>query len=468
VIPVVQVAEMRAIDAASEVPTEELIRRAGAQVGRQALRLLGGTYGRRVVVVAGKGHNGDDGRVAAAWLAARGAKVAVLDAARAPEHLPACDLVVDAAYGTGFSGEYRAPLPAPGTSPPVVAVDIPSGLAGDTGQAGEGAVRANLTVTFAALKPGLLLGQGPERAGRVSVADIGLDASGARAHLVEDVDVAQGLPPRPREAHKWSSAVYVAAGSPGMHGSARLCAAGAMRAGAGMVRLGVPGAAPSELPPTEAVGSPLPLEGWDVPVLEALARCRALVVGPGLGRSEAARSALERLVAAAPVPTVVDADGLALLGRAADVRRLSSLRRAPLVLTPHDGEFARLAGGPPGEDRLGAARRLAAEAGAVVLLKGPTTLVAEPGGRALFVTSGSARLATAGTGDVLAGMVGAFLAQGLDAEWAAGLAAHVHGAAARLGFRRGLVASDLPGLVARWTSRLGAPGRRRRRGPGRR
>jgi NAD(P)H-hydrate epimerase len=456
---VVSVAEMREIDAEAQrrVPLEQLVERAGAAVARAALALMGGAYGRRAVVVAGKGHNGDDGRVAAGRLRRRGVRVAVLEAAEAEgQRLPPCHLVVDAAYGTGFRGHYRAPLPPPGAK--VLAVDIPSGVNGDTGEAEDDAVRAAATVTFAALKPGLLLGQGSERSGAVTVADIGLDVSRVRALLVEDGDVSRRLPPRPREAHKWQTAVYVAAGSPGMRGAAELCSRAAMRAGAGMVRLGMPGAGPQDLPASEAVARALPGDDWAAEVLSEIERFRALVVGPGLGRGEAARAAVRRLVAEAPVPVVVDADGLNLLGRAEEVAGLASGRRAPLVMTPHAGEFSRLAGEGPGPDRLASTRALARRAAAVVLLKGSTTVVASPGpeGRVLLSSAGSPRLATAGTGDVLSGVVAAFIAQGLEAEEAAALAAHAHGAAAGLGHERGLVAGDLLHLLPAWLSAVTA------------
>ena len=187
--PVVTVEEMKVVDAEAQqhVSLDALVARAGAAVARSVLRQLGGAYGRRVVVVAGKGHNGDDGRVAASRLRRRGVGVSVVDAAAADERLPACDIVVDAAYGTGFRGEYRAPeVPEHAR---VAAIDIPSGVNGDTGEAATGAVRADVTVTFAALKPGLLFAEGPLRSGSVEVVDIGLDVSGAGAHLVEDADV---------------------------------------------------------------------------------------------------------------------------------------------------------------------------------------------------------------------------------------------------------------------------------------
>jgi NAD(P)H-hydrate epimerase len=447
--PVVTVAEMQAIDAAAPEPEEVLIGRAGAAVARAALRMLGRAYGRRVVVVAGKGNNGADGRTAAARLRERGAAVTILDAASAPPTLPAADLVIDAAYGTGFRGDYDAPDP---NGAPVLAVDIPSGVSGDSGVAAEGAARADRTVTFAALKPGLLLGAGPDHAGAVEVADIGLDPSGHHIDLVEDADAAAWLPARAREAHKWQAAVCVVAGSPGMLGAPRLVSAGALRAGSGYVRLGVPGADLAALPAEEAVGLALPATGWDRDARAALDRCRALVVGPGLGRSDSTTAAVRALVAASQVPTVVDADGLNAIGTAADLARLAAGREHPTIVTPHDGEFARLAGHPPGDDRLAAAAGLAMDTGSVVLLKGSTTVVASPDGRTLLATAGSARLATAGTGDVLSGVIGAFLAQGVPALRAAALAAHVHGSASRRGHAVGLLAGDLPELVAAWLS----------------
>ena len=182
-------------------------------------------------------------------------------------------------------------------------------------------------------------------------------------------------------------------------------------------------------------------------------RCHSLVVGPGLGRAADTGAQVRFLVAGAGVPTVVDADGLLALGTGAGIAAVvGGPGRVRCVLTPHDGEFARLAGAPPGVDRIAAARSLAAGSGAVVLLKGPTTVVAEPGGTALLVTAGSPRLATAGTGDVLSGAIGAFVARGLPLFEAAGLAAHVHGRAAALGPPEGLVAGDLADLLGRWLS----------------
>lgn len=444
-LPIVTPAEMAAIDAAAPEPVEVLIDRAGAAVAREALRLLGGGYGRRVVVVAGKGNNGNDGRAAAQRLTGRGVRTVVLDAASSDPDtpLPPADLVIDAAYGTGFRGEYEPARPADPMTP-VLAVDIPSGVSGLTGDAGGEPLQAIATVTFAALKPGLLLAAGPDLAGEIVVADIGLDTSSATTHLVDDGDVAAWLPARQRDAHKWRSACWVVAGSPGMTGAAHLCTRAAFRSGAGYVRLSSPGVDDDPRRPTESVGVPLPPAEWAPEVLDGLDRFKALVVGPGLGRATPTEDAVRTLVAKSSLPTVVDGDGLSALGEhAAEVITARPPTAPPPVLTPHDGEFARLTGQAPDADRLESVRSLARSANAVVLLKGSTTLVAEPGGRVLVATAGDARLATAGTGDVLSGIIGGLLAQGVPPFEAAVAGAHVHGRAADLALPHGMVASDL-------------------------
>lgn len=307
-------------------------------------------------------------------------------------------------------------------------------------------MRATRTVTFAALKPGLLQGDGPELAGEVRVADIGVATGRCRAQLVEDADVARLVPARAQPTHKWATAVAVVAGSPGMEGAAVLASTGAGRAGAGMVRLGVPGGGSGPWP-SEAVRMDLAATGWADDVLAVLERCRALVVGPGLGRGEETRSQIRRLVAGAPVPVVVDADALFALGEAPEARTVLAGDR-PVVVTPHDGEYARLLGEAPGPDRLEAARRLASALGVVALVKGSLTAVARPSGEVLLSAAGSPRLATAGSGDVLSGIIGAFLARGTAPFEAAAVAAHVHGRAAAAGPAEGLLAGDLPGLVS--------------------
>ena len=218
------------------------------------------------------------------------------------------------------------------------------------------------------------------------------------------------VPPRPRQVNKWTTAVGVAAGSAGMEGAAILCSRGAMAAGAGMLRLGSPGD-PTAAWPTEAVRMRLPPEGWAGAFLEATAKCKAVVVGPGLGTGAAVAAEIRAVIAAVPVPLVIDADALTALGDAAAAHTLLDKRDAPSVLTPHDGEYARIAGAAPGDDRLAAARRLADATGAIVLLKGSLTAVASPGGLpdVLLSDAGGPALATAGSGDVLSGIIGAFV-----------------------------------------------------------
>jgi hydroxyethylthiazole kinase-like uncharacterized protein yjeF len=446
-IPVLTPEEMERVDRAAPEPFEVLVRRAGGAVARSAVALLGGTYGRRVVVVAGPGNNGADGRVAAGLLAARGVRTVVVDAAEAPEVLPPSDLVVDAAFGTGFRGEYEFPDT---DGAPVLAVDVPSGVAGLRGGAAGRPPHAVATVTFAALKPGLLLGDGPAFAGAVELADIGLVPSGGRAGLVTDDDVLAWVPDRAPDDHKWRHAVRIVGGSPGMTGAPTLAATAAFRSGAGYVRLSVPGG--SDVPaPLETVVVPVPARDWADAVLADLQRFRVLAVGPGLGRSDDAAAGVRAVLDGAAVPVVVDGDALWLLGT--DVAATLRGRPAPTVLTPHDGEFERLTGAPPGEDRPEAARSLAAATGAVVLLKGPTTVVADPDGSVLLVRSGDARLATAGTGDVLTGVVAAFVASGAEPARAAAAAAHLHGRAAATCAERGTVADDVArALPAAWSA----------------
>jgi hydroxyethylthiazole kinase-like uncharacterized protein yjeF len=446
--PVLTIAEMQSVDARGQAstPMAELVERAGTAVAGAALELMGGAYGRRAVLICGKGNNGADGRVAAKLLARRGVLVTVVapgEVAAIGETGPAVDLVVDAAFGTGFRGTYDGPRVAAGI--PVLAVDIPSGVEGDTGRASGAVLAATATVTFVALKPGLVQGDGARLAGEVRVVDIGLPADGYGIAVVGDDDVAAELPPRDPGGNKWVAAVLVVAGSPGMTGAAALSALAAYRAGAGMVRLGVPGGDPSALPASEAVGVALPATGWADVALEVAQRCHAVVVGPGLGRSEATDDGVRQLVASSPVPVVVDADGLNALGRIDSPLDA----RSAVVLTPHDGEYVRLMDEAPGPDRIAAARRLAAASGAVTLLKGPTTAVADPSGRVLLARAGTPSLATAGTGDVLSGVIGALVARGLPPLEAAAIGAHVHGRAGGLGHQSGLVAGDLPDLVAR-------------------
>jgi ADP-dependent NAD(P)H-hydrate dehydratase / NAD(P)H-hydrate epimerase len=445
-IPILTPEEMGEVDRAAAEPVEVLIGRAGAAIARSAVAMLGGTYGRRVVVIAGKGNNGNDGRSAAERLARRGVRVEVV-APSADAVVPRCDLVIDAAYGTGFRGVYDWPELPVGV--PVLSVDIPSGVDGRTGERAGPVPVAARTVTFAALKPGLLFEPGATLAGEVVVADIGLDVDGGCCGLVERSDVAAWMRPRPATTNKWRSAVWVVAGSPGMAGAATLVSRAALRAGAGYVRQSSPGVVAAAADPVEAVHTELPGSGWASAVLGELDRFGALVIGNGLGTTAAAQAEIREVVGSADgIPVVVDADGLTALA-AAPVRLPSHV-----VLTPHDGEYARLAGKPPGPDRLGAASDLARQLGCIVLLKGGPTVLADPKGTTLVVAAGDSRLATAGTGDVLAGVIGALAARGVDPFHAAAAAAFLHGEAGALGWRDGLVAGDLPRLLPEAIERL--------------
>ena len=451
-IPIVTPDEMAAIDAAAPEPVEELIERAGMALARTALVMLGGGYGRRVTVLAGKGNNGADGRAAAQWLRRRGVRVAVIDASDTPESLPPAHLSIDAAYGTGLRRPYVPPPPAsvpdaPQRAAPILAADIPSGVNGLTGEIlGEPWI-ADQTVAFGALKPGLVLHPGAQHCGQVTVAPIGLDTSSARTHLVTAHDVSCWLPVRPTEAHKWQTACWVIAGSPGMTGAAHLAAAAAMRSGSGYVRLSTPGLDAADVlagstASTETVGHPLPADNWaDAIEADEQSRFKAMAVGPGLGRQSTTVQSVRELAGRTPLPLVIDGDGLFALGLEAN--GVLADRTAPTVLTPHDGEYRILTGEAPNPDRFAAARSLAAVTGVHVLLKGPTTVVADPDGTTVAIANGDARLATAGTGDVLAGLICGLLSAGLDPMKAATAAAWLHGQAASSRPPGGMTASDL-------------------------
>jgi NAD(P)H-hydrate epimerase len=497
--PVITPDEAAALDRGTQAAgttAEVLMERAGRAVARAAVDLVGGVYGRRAVVVCGKGNNGGDGLVAARHLARWGMRVAVVaventDALREPaavnlgrlaevgvpvrgwssatlaHELARADVAIDAIFGTGFRGfpedEWADSIDGLNAGRvPIVAVDIPSGVNGATGAVEGAGVHAELTVTFGAAKVGVALLPGAELAGAVRVVDIGFAEGlvGASAFLVEPSDVAAWMPVRPVDTHKRATGVLVVvAGSRGMTGAPALVAEAAGRIGAGLVTV----AAPAEILPTiqshltEATFLPLPAtergsvarEGL-APVLELLGRAHALAVGPGLTTDEDTAGFVRDLVRASPVPVVVDADALnAFAGRASDL----SDRSAEAVLTPHAGEFARLAGVGSREleaDRLAHVRALARDAAAVTLLKGSRTIVSDPEGRARINPTGGPFLATAGSGDVLTGMIGGLLARGLAPADAASAAAYVHGVAGSLAGRStgdGTLAGDIAAAI---------------------
>jgi hydroxyethylthiazole kinase-like uncharacterized protein yjeF len=333
--------------------------------------------------------------------------------------------VLDGIVGIGGSGGLRPPAAAlaeAAAAATVVAVDLPSGVAADTGAVPGPAVRADVTVTFGGLKPGLLVGAGAEHAGEVRLVDIGLGPylPPAPVRVLDPADVAALLPrPGPRDDKYTRGVAGVVAGSAMYPGAGVLCTGAAVRGGAGMVRYAGTAADQVRARWPEAVVSDGPPS--------AAGRVQAWVVGPGIGTDDAALDLL-RDVLAADVPVLVDADGLTLVAKDPDLVRR---RRAATVLTPHDREFERIAG-PVGDDRIGAARRAAADVGAVVLLKGNATVVAGPDGPAYVNTTGTPWLATAGSGDVLSGLGCALLAGGLAPPVAAAVAAHLHGRAGTL------------------------------------
>ena len=472
---------------------ETLMERAGLAVARAAVDLLGGTYGRRAVIVCGKGNNGGDGLVAARHLERWGVRTAVhmigpLVGGREPaagnlrrletetaarvrgfapgrlaRDLARADVAVDAVFGTGFRGipedDWAAAIDEMNASTaPVVAIDIPSGVDGTSGGVAGDAVRADLTVTFGAAKTGVILLPGAEFAGAVRVVDIGYpdDLIHADAFLIEPSDVVASVPVRPADTHKRAAGVLlVVAGSRAMTGAVKLIAEAAGRMGAGLVIV----AAPEGIVPvvqsvlTEAVFLPLRetsagtvSAGAFEQLEDALARVHAMAIGPGMSTDPETAGFIRDLVRVCPVPFVLDADGLtAFTGRAGDLAD----RKSAAVLTPHAGEFERLTGVSPrllDEDRLGHVRALAAEAQAVALLKGSRTIVAEPGGAVRVNPTGTSVLATAGSGDVLTGMIGGLLARGVAPVDAASSAAYLHGLAGILAGRlsgEGTLAGDL-------------------------
>jgi NAD(P)H-hydrate epimerase len=449
--------------------------RAGRAVARAAARIAGRRYGARFLVVCGKGNNGGDGFVAARELAREGAGVTcavVFDAGQAkgdaahhlalmrragieprafhPGLLENADVVIDAIFGTGFSGAARGPaasaIAAISKCPaPVVAVDIPSGVNGRTGAVEGPAVRAAATVALAAQKTGTAVGAGAALSGEVEVAGIGIPFEEPQSHLVERADVAAVLPRRPPEAHKRSAgAVALLGGSAGMSGAPVLAARGAMRAGAGYVTVGatadvddkVSNLLPEVLSQTvvdEDVLGPKAIDAF-APVLHA---ATAVALGPGLGRGGEQRALVERALAEIPQPLVLDADGLNVL--APDPGPLQ-IRTHPAVITPHPAEMARLDRTDVGTvlgDRMGVASAASRRLGCVVLLKGFHTVVAAPDGRVVVNPIGGPELATAGTGDVLTGVVAAFCAAGLGPFEAAWAGAYVHGLAGGIAARAG-------------------------------
>ena len=430
--------EARAAEAGHDVG--QLMERAGAAVAREVLQRF--PDARRVAVVCGGGSNGGDGRIAVRIL-----READRDAVETTA-VEQADVIVDALFGTGFHGEPREEAAATierinAAGAPVVSVDVPSGVDASTGEVAGPAVRAALTVTFHGRKLGLAVAPGLFHAGEVVVADIGLEAAETQNRLTAAAILALVPRKRPEDSKYTSGAVLVVGGAPGMTGAACLAAEAALRADAGYVTVAVP--EPS-LPVVEAkLLEPVKLTWADA--AEAATKARALAIGPGLGRDAAAKALRDELIDTGDQSLVLDADALHELEPGGWGARA--------VLTPHAGELGRLLGESSAwvtAHRLEAARRGAERFGCVCLLKGADTIVAGPGEGVLVAIAEAPGLATAGTGDVLTGILAAFLAKGLEPRLAAAAAATAHGLAARSLPQRGLIASDvvsaLPGVLA--------------------
>jgi NAD(P)H-hydrate epimerase len=521
VIPLATAEEMRRADRRVTerygVPSLLLMENAGRGAADALERVLGPVGGRRVAVVCGKGSNGGDGFVLARHLLGRGARVATwlvgraaevrgdarvnLDALRqagepvieAPDavgeaferlraDLGSAEVVVDALLGTGARGPATGAIAAAieainAAGRPVCALDLPSGLPSDGEPPAGPIVRARLTVTFGLPKLGILSPDAAATAGQVEIADLGVPrawlAEGIRGGLLEESDVRKAFPPRPLGAHKGHYGhLLVVAGSIGKTGAAVLACLGALRSGAGLVTCAVPG---SQQPivagmlaeaMTEALAETAArtLSGKAVErIVELASRMDAVALGPGVGLDPETQGAVQALVRDVERPMVVDADALtALAGRPALCRDAP----APRLLTPHPGEAARLLGCGIAEvqaDRVGSARRLAAESGAVVALKGARTVVAEPDGQVALNPTGNPGMATGGTGDVLTGITGGLLAQGVAVRRALAAAVYLHGLAGDLAAQArgeaGLVAGDVADAVPAAIRRILEPGR---------
>jgi NAD(P)H-hydrate epimerase len=501
-VRIVGSAEMREIDRTAiedfGIPSLTLMDRAGRAVA-EAAGALAGPNG-RVLVVCGGGNNGGDGYVAARLLrgAGRDARVLALvtaqqlqrDARAVREQAERAgvpidevgelteldagvgDVVVDAIFGTGLSrapeGAFAAAIDrieaARVAGARVLAVDVPSGLSADTGRPLGRCVQADRTVTFAFEKRGLVLHPGHELAGEVTVADIGIPPQAAArvpvgCELLTEVEARLLVPARRPDVHKGDAGrVLIVAGSPGKTGAAHLSLSGALRGGAGLVTLA---ARPEVLPLAlsgrpEAMSVPLhgngPLGRADLQgLLAAAGDCDAVVVGPGIPRGPETGELLRAFLPRLRVPAVLDADGLnAIADDPAFLRELT----ATAILTPHPGEMARLLQrtiAEVQEDRIGVASEAARGWGAVVLLKGARTVVADAEGLLTLIPTGNPGLATGGTGDVLAGLVGALVAGGIRPGSAARAAAWIHGRAGDLASirfgQRGLLATDVADAI---------------------
>jgi hydroxyethylthiazole kinase-like uncharacterized protein yjeF len=432
--PLYLTADIRRIESAAKDAKPPLMERAGNAAAELAARIAS-DRGKDILVLAGPGNNGGDARIVAALLAEKFFRVTVVSK---PSELPASTnwgLVVDGLFGIGLTrpleGAYAGLVEyANRQTCPVLALDVPSGIDADTGRVLGRAVRATHTLTFLALKPGLLTLDGPDHCGEVSVADLGLECRklAPPSAWVAHPDLFRGvLKRRPRNFHKgMAGSLAILGGAGGMTGAALLAGRAALKLGAGRVYVGL---LDEKGPGVDAVAPELMLRHADDALGQDL---DALVVGPGIGRGERAET-LVAATLATDLPCVIDADALNLMSENADLRKACARRSADTLLTPHPAEAARLLKSNTPEvqsDRVSSARKLSHEFNAHVVLKGNGSVIAARDSHWFVNTSGNPGMASAGTGDVLAGILGALLAQRYSGESALVLGVHLHGAAA--------------------------------------
>ncbi len=496
--------EMRAIDRAAieglGIPGLVLMENAGRDVFIHLTDFTDGVEGLRALVVCGKGNNGGDGFVVARHLANHGADVRIILLGRMSEvqgdaqvnmaiakgmglpiveildeeglalltdTLLEADVVVDAIFGTGFSGKaeglYASVIDRMNScDSPLIAIDCPSGLNVDTGRPEGACVEADLTVTMALLKRGHLLYPGADLCGEVAVVDIGIPPSlveqqKIRLATLEEDEARLLIPQRPRDAHKGDcGTVYLLAGSVGFTGAGAMAGLSALRAGAGLVTWGLPQSLNDamEAKLTEVMTKPLPETSARSLALKALAESEAflkkatvLALGPGISTHPETAELVHQAVSTLTLPMIIDADGLNCLALKKGWKKNS---RSELVLTPHPGEMARLlniATEDVQKDRIGITERAAQEFEATVVLKGAPTIIAQPNQDTCINTTGNPGMATAGSGDVLTGLIAGFMAQGLSGYSAAKLGVYVHGLAGDLAAEEktelGMIAGDI-------------------------
>lgn len=501
-IPVALTEQMRECDRVTikelGLPGIVLMENASRAAAAEAIRMLDDNpAGKKVIVFCGKGNNGGDGFAIARYLSNAGAEIELFLLGYVKElkgdALLNCelyrklsgqvnevkpdggfgktsnrhDLIIDAILGTGFEGKARGLYAKAiewinSSIAPVLAVDIPSGVVGDTGSATGFAVKANSTVTFGLLKAGLLLPPGRDLSGEVIIADIGIPPQVVidrhiKQHVINRTDVSRYLPRRQPADHKGDAGhVFIFAGSPGMTGAATLTAEAAMRTGAGLIVVGIPRSlnAVLEMKLTECMTFPLSETSDGCLSETAYSESRekidwadVVVFGPGVGRNPDSAKLLRKLLKDVEKPLVIDADGLNLL---ADDPELIEMLPSECVLTPHPGEFSRLTGLSISEivsDRIRHSRAWAVKRGVTLVLKGSPSIIAMPDGNVIINSTGNAGMASGGSGDVLTGVIASLIAQGLNTDRASWMGCWLHGAAGDMAAdelgQHGMIAGDI-------------------------